>query len=366
MKYNSLGDRMKGYENISRIYLTKRSPVIIRIDGKAFHSFTKGFLRPFDNILMETMAETAKFLAQNISGCKLAYTQSDEISLLLTDYETNETQPWFENNLQKLVSVSASMATLHFNRIFANKVISAERSKNHLLYKEICEELTENDISELTDYCNALQKSRSIGAMFDARAFVLPREEVVNYFIWRQQDATRNSILMVAHSFFSQREMQGIKCDALQDKLFTERNINWNDYSVPQKRGTCIKKQLTRRNDVERREWVVDEDIPIQDYKSKSSFKNKREQAEYARQLYLYALFVKKKYGRYPDILRFMMFRKNMSIDIPFNESDLNEALSWARETVKEIRECWDFTPTCDEFFSENLCNHREYCESKI
>ena len=104
----------------------------------------------------------------------------------------------------------------------------------------------------------------------------------------------------------------------------------------------------------------------IQDYKSKSSFKNKREQAEYARQLYLYALFVKKKYGRYPDILRFMMFRKNMSIDIPFNESDLNEALSWARETVKEIRECWDFTPTCDEFFSENLCNHREYCESKI
>lgn len=263
MKYNSLGDRMKGYENISRIYLTKRSPVIIRIDGKAFHSFTKGFLRPFDNILMETMAETAKFLAQNISGCKLAYTQSDEISLLLTDYETNETQPWFENNLQKLVSVSASMATLHFNRIFANKVISAERSKNHLLYKEICEELTENDTSELTDYCNALQKSRSIGAMFDARAFVLPREEVVNYFIWRQQDATRNSILMVAQSFFSQREMQGIKCDALQDKLFTERNINWNDYSVPQKRGTCIKKQLTRRNDVERREWVVDEDIPI-------------------------------------------------------------------------------------------------------
>ena len=123
MKYNSLGDRMKGYENISRIYLTKRSPVIIRIDGKAFHSFTKGFLRPFDNILMETMAETAKFLAQNISGCKLAYTQSDEISLLLTDYETNETQPWFENNLQKLVSVSASMATLHFNRIFANNWI---------------------------------------------------------------------------------------------------------------------------------------------------------------------------------------------------------------------------------------------------
>ena len=110
-----------------------------------------------------------------------------------------------------------------------------------------------------------------------------------------------------------------------------------------------------------------DEDgkIVIQDYKSKSSFKNKREQAEYARQLYLYSLPVKKKYGKPPDILRFMMFRKNTAIDIPFNNEDFIEALNWAKDTVKEIRECWDFTPTCDEFFSQNLCNHREYCDNK-
>lgn len=104
----------------------------------------------------------------------------------------------------------------------------------------------------------------------------------------------------------------------------------------------------------------------IQDYKSKSSFKNKKEQAEYARQLYLYALYIKEKYGRYPDVLRFMMFRKNTVVDIPFNETSLSEALGWAKDTVKEIRECWSFPPKCEEFYSQNLCNHREYCDNKI
>ena len=104
----------------------------------------------------------------------------------------------------------------------------------------------------------------------------------------------------------------------------------------------------------------------IQDYKSKSSFKSKKEQAEYARQLYLYSLYVKDKYGKYPDALRFMMFRKNTVVEIPFNENSLNEALDWARNTVKEIRECWSFPPSCEDFYSKNLCNHREYCENKI
>lgn len=103
----------------------------------------------------------------------------------------------------------------------------------------------------------------------------------------------------------------------------------------------------------------------IQDYKSKSSFKSKKEQAEYARQLYLYALHVKEKYGRYPDVLRFLMFRKNKTVDIPFNETSLNEAVEWAKNTVKSIRECWDFPPSCEEFFGNYLCNHREHCECK-
>ena len=117
-KQGALDTRMKEYEYVSRTYLTRKIPVIIRIDGKAFHSFTKGMCRPFDEILQKSMVETCKYLCQNIMGCKLAYTQSDEISLLLVDYETNESQAWFSNNIQKMASISASMATLAFNKAF--------------------------------------------------------------------------------------------------------------------------------------------------------------------------------------------------------------------------------------------------------
>jgi len=119
MSNDSLGDRMKGYENIERRYLTRRMPAIIRVDGKAFHTFTRGFQKPFDMILMQAMWDTAKYLCENIMGCKIAYVQSDEISLLLTDYDDIRTQAWFDKNIQKMVSVSASMATLGFNKTFA-------------------------------------------------------------------------------------------------------------------------------------------------------------------------------------------------------------------------------------------------------
>lgn len=251
-KNDSLGDRMKGYEDISRICLTKRMPVIIRIDGKAFHSFTKGFQRPFDDALIKTMQGTAKYLCENIMGCKLAYTQSDEISLLLIDYERIETQPWFENNLQKIVSIASSMATLAFNKLFVEALppmgtLSAEQA-NH--------------------YWNAINK----GAMFDARAFILPKEEVCNYFIWRQQDATRNSIQMAAQALFSHNQLQNKNCNQLQEMMFQEHNINWNDYATVYKRGSCcIRKEHRIQNEVLKdayetivtHRWEVDDNIPI-------------------------------------------------------------------------------------------------------
>lgn len=129
--------------------------------------------------------------------------------------------------------------------------------------------------------------------------------------------------------------------------------------------------------DVEIDDWIFtgvidlvledkDGNLIIQDYKSKSSFKSKKEQSEYARQLYLYSLYIKEKYEKNPKLLRFMMFRKNQVVDIPFKEESLQEAVNWAKNTVQEIRDCWDFSPKCDEFFSEHLCNHREYCDNKI
>lgn len=186
------------------------SPVIIRIDGKAFHTFTRGFAKPFDKFFMTAMQETAKHLCKEIVGCKLAYFQSDEISLLLTDYDTISTQPWFENNLQKLVSVSASIATLAFNRAFASltRDLSDKYAYHAVTMKNLWGERDEKNF-------NAYSTAYSRGATFDARAFILPKEEVCNYFIWRQQDATRNSILAVAQSVLSHKEMQGKKCTEL-------------------------------------------------------------------------------------------------------------------------------------------------------
>ena len=241
MKNASLSSRMKGYEDVSRIYLTKRSPVIIRIDGKAFHTFTQGFTRPFDRCLMRAMQQTAKYLCESITGCRLAYTQSDEISLLLVDYDSPDTQPWFDNNLQKLVSVSASMATLAFNRSF-------------------CEQIETPDGEELREI---YRKAAAKGALFDARAFTLPKEEVLGYFIWRQQDATRNSILMVAQSLFSHKQLLGKKCDELQDMLFLEHGVNWNNYAPCEKRGICVIKETYDKGGARRTRWIADENTPV-------------------------------------------------------------------------------------------------------
>ena len=249
MKNKSLGDRMKEYENISRIYLTRRMPLIMRIDGKAFHSFTKGFDRPFDTIFMNSMKYIAIKLCESIQGCKLAYIQSDEISLLITDYDDISTQAWFEKNLQKMVSVSASIATLAFNKRFTAEVNNKYQSS-----------FINND--KYQKYSNKFYT-----AMFDSRAFILPREEVVNYFIWRQQDATRNAILSIGAANFSVKELYKKKCNDIQEMLIQEKGINFNNYPIDQKRGSCCIKETynieTNKGNAIRNRWIIDESIPI-------------------------------------------------------------------------------------------------------
>ena len=246
---NSLGIRMKGYEFISRLFLMKRNPVIIRVDGKAFHTFTKGMNKPFDQPLIETMQETALELCKNIQGVKLAYTQSDEISLVLTDYDKIDTQGWFNYNLQKMCSISASMTTLYFNNIFNNKFydIHVETNKRFL-----DGEIT---VEELEDAIR-IYGSKRYKALFDSRAFSIPKDEVCNYFIWRQQDATRNSIQMVGQANFSHKELQGKNCNQIQDMLLTQKDINWNNLATPLKRGSCVIKDDNGK-------WYIDNNIPI-------------------------------------------------------------------------------------------------------
>jgi tRNA(His) 5'-end guanylyltransferase len=255
-KKDSLGDRMKeNYENRSKTYLVRRMPVIIRLDGKAFHTFTKGLKKPYDEIFHNTMNATMKYLCENIQGCKLGYTQSDEITLLLTDYDTLDTDAWFDNNVQKICSVSASMATMAFNKFFGYEY--EYYSVNHP------EDWTAR-IGETT-YAMTLY-SKLYNAMFDSRCFNIPEDEVTNCFIWRQQDATRNAIQMLGQCNFSHKELHGKSCNDIQDMLMLEKGINFNDMPTEFKRGVCcVKKEVpcTDRLIGYKLDWVIDKEIPI-------------------------------------------------------------------------------------------------------
>ena len=212
---DELGMRMKAYyEEIPKVKLMRRTPVMIRIDGKAFHSFTRGFKKPFDSVLTKTMQETTKYLCENIQGCVFGYTQSDEISLVLIDYKKLNSSAWFDYELQKVCSIAASMTTMAFNKFFAKNIKEYDREwKCSLTPQSI-----ENQKAHY-DYMEVLNKAIEKGAMFDARCFNIPREEVVNCIYWRQLDATRNSIQMVGQANFSHKELQGKTCNIIQDML---------------------------------------------------------------------------------------------------------------------------------------------------
>lgn len=262
---DELGKRMKDYyESIPKTKLMRRCPVAIRIDGKAFHTFTRGFQKPFDEILMTSMQETMKYLCENIQGCVFGYTQSDEITLILIDYQKLNSSAWFDYEVQKMCSIAVSMATMAFNKFFYANIIE------YIISKESIESIEKglpilpyiiNDYYVRTDnekdYIQTLIKADEKGAMFDARCFNIPKEEVANLIYWRQLDATRNSIQMVGQANFSQKELHGKSCNKIQDMLMIEKGINWNDFPIYQKRGSCCIKTSINPH------WVIDKEIPI-------------------------------------------------------------------------------------------------------
>jgi len=225
----SLGDRMKIYEGAFRQSLPIRMPVILRIDGKAFHTYTASCERPFDERLISAMDNVGIALCEQIQGAQIAYVQSDEISVLVHNYKRFSSTPWFENQIQKMVSVSASIAAGYMTAlsptIFGETKIAA----------------------------------------FDARAFVLPESEVCNYFLWRQQDATRNSVQMVARSLYSHSQLDGKNSAELQEMIFLKTGKNWGNYPTYQKRGRCIVKEtyLVADSVAPRSKWGVDDEIPL-------------------------------------------------------------------------------------------------------
>ncbi len=233
LKKDGLGDRMKRYEAVSRPRLVPRLPLIIRADGKAFHTLTRDMQRPFDPEFVEHMLHVALALCREIDGAQMAYVQSDEISVLVRDDQAHDTQPWFDKELDKIVSIMAGIA-------------SAEMS---------------------------LRLDRR--AVFDARAFVLPPAEVVNYYVWRQQDATRNSVSMAAYAELgkklgvkeAQALLHGKTWGEQQEMLFAHCGINWSQYPAHLKRGACIvpgnEERAGRDGLITRRIWQAEREIPV-------------------------------------------------------------------------------------------------------
>lgn len=224
---DDLGDRMKEfYEKRTRIYLPRRTYTVMRLDMKCGHTYTRGLNKPFDEGLIEDMQETMRYLCANIQGCKIGYCQSDEISLVLTDFDTLQTDAWFDGQVQKICSIAASMATAKFNQL--------------RLYRK-AESMYGSSLWHSTINENVL-------AFFDCRVFTIPeKDEVCNYLRWRQQDAVKNSISMVAQSLYSPKELHGKNGSDKQEMIF-QKGQNWNDYPAEQKRGaTClkVKKDLT-------------------------------------------------------------------------------------------------------------------------
>ena len=229
----ALSERMKRYEAASQVALTPRMPLMVRVDGRAFHSLTRECQRPFDPRFIDCMAAMAVQLCQEIDGAQLAFTQSDEISVLVVDYTSLDTEPWFGGNLQKIVSVGA--ATVAFNA------------------------RAQEDTLALPSW-----------GMFDARAFVIPREDVVNYFIWRQQDWSRNSLTMLALSHFAHQEVYGLNKRQVHEKLFAEKGVNWAHLPTHLKNGTCVYQvpRIVRDSSettaaVLRTVWAIDHEPPV-------------------------------------------------------------------------------------------------------
>jgi tRNA(His) 5'-end guanylyltransferase len=217
---------LRQYEDRTRYALPRRTYTIIRVDGQAFHTYTRPLKRPFDTEFIGAIDQVAQFLCAEIQGAQFAYSQSDEISLLLTDFDRDTTDAWFDGDLRKIVSISASLATWKFAYIMGSN-------------RRAC---------------------------FDSRAFTIPDPiEVENYFIWRQRDWTRNSLQMVARCHYKQKELTG-KSAADMHEMLHQKGENWAAYSPRCKNGGLTRRRQiasTSNKDVTRHTWTTAAAFPF-------------------------------------------------------------------------------------------------------
>lgn len=243
----TLSEKMKRLENEVTIKLKPKTPVIIRLDGKAFHTFTRGLDKPFDKDLSDIMQYTAMKLAEELQNVKFIYSQSDEISILLTDWDNPNTDTWYGYRVQKMTSVSASIATLAFNE----KVLDTTSKYWSLMMTKDIPWEDEKLYKEKYD----LWKSKKFNALFDSRVFNLDKEEVSNYFLYRYKDAKRNSAQALAQSEFSQKQLAGVSCPDMIEMVKEKTGVDYNELSSLQKVGFAIYKD-------EDGNWLLDKEVP--------------------------------------------------------------------------------------------------------
>jgi tRNA(His) guanylyltransferase len=248
---DSLGDRMKRYESITSTYLLPRSYVFCRIDGRAFHTYLRNCKRPFDPGVIADMDATAIYLCENVQNAKLGYVQSDEITLLLCDFESRDTSQFFDGNIQKISSIVASMATARFNQLRFTRYTSEAKSP----------------LWELPNVALAT---------FDCRCWVVPSQwEAANVFIWRNQDCSRNSLSMVAQANFSHKELQGANSTEMHEMLHA-KGVNWaTDFPDGDKNGRLIVKEeyIVKAGEAEGNEYASLTDVKRSRWVSKGAWK---------------------------------------------------------------------------------------------
>lgn len=267
----SLNKRMKNYEQVTKQFLMCRNPVIIRLNCKTFRTYTRCFIKPYDSVLIKTMQDTMLELCQNIDGCVLGYTHTDEITLVLCDYKNNSTQAWYNNDVQKMCSITASMAAVAFNKNLRHEVVN-KISENAKL-----------DSTEQYIYEKSYNK-----ALFDSRVYSIPKEDVNNCLVWRQHYAIKNSIQMLAQTQYSTKELQGKNCVDMISMLKEEKAIDWDLLPLEIQRGSCCvrseiaiknvnnEKGVYNANDdgCHRNKWIIEREIPL--FKQETKYVNSR------------------------------------------------------------------------------------------
>lgn len=249
---DSLGNRMKAYEEVNERMLVANVPFIIRLDGVAFHTFTKKFVRPMDDILADSMQKTMLSMCADIPYCKYGYTQSDEITLVCVIDDVKKSDGFYGNRINKIMTVTAAKATKYFNKHFYDNVEKYRKEPDSF-----------KNVTDIKIY----EKNLFI-AEFDSRVFNIPEYDIENNLIWRQQDAVRNSINNLGQAYFSSDRLKKKNTSQVMDMLMLEKKVNWNNCSTYQKRGCCAKKvpvEITGKNNekIIREKWMLDLEMPI-------------------------------------------------------------------------------------------------------